>query len=278
MKEIDTPYPLTEVQIRSYRDHGFVRLKGVLSPETIAAYAPAITKRVIELNTLHLPMEQRTTYQKAFLQVMNIWTKDTVVKEFVFGQRLARIAAELMGTRGTRLYHDQALYKDAGGGITPWHADQYYWPFASTRTTTAWVPLQAVPLEMGPMAFAAGSHVLDLGRDLEIGDLSQAKIETELARHDLGLVEEPFDLGEVSFHAGWTFHRAGRNTTERPREVMTVIYMDQDMRLAAPQNRYQRSDSEGWCPGAKVGEVVDTPLNPVLWTQGDDVDRTRSRA
>src|SRR5688500_5014197 len=117
MKELGAPYRLSEERIRFYRENGFVRLKGVFSAETIAAYGPRITQKVKDLNTLDLPMEQRTTYQKAFLQVMNIWTKDALVKEFVFGRRLARIAAELMGTRGTRLYHDQALYKEASGGF-----------------------------------------------------------------------------------------------------------------------------------------------------------------
>lgn len=269
MKEIDAPYPLDDADIRFYRTNGFVRLKRVFSPETIAAYAPTITRRVIELNTLHLPMAERSTYQKAFLQIMNIWTKDELVKEFVFGRRLARLAAELMGTRGVRLYHDQALYKEAGGGITPWHADQYYWPFASTHAITAWVPLQAVPREMGPLAFAAGSHEIDLGRDLEIGDVSEAKVEEALKRHRLRVVDEPFELGDVSFHSGWTFHRAGENRTDRPREVMTVIYMDQDMRLAAPRNHYQQSDAEGWCPGVQVGELIDSPLNPVLWSRDE---------
>ena len=52
---------------------------------------------------------------------------------------------------------------------------------------------------------------------------------------------------------------------------MTVIYMDEDMRLAEPRNEYQQADWEGWCPGAKVGEVIDSPLNPVLWTrEGSD--------
>ena len=122
--ELDAPYALSPEKIRHYRENGFVTLKNVFSAETLAAYAPEITRKVHELNTLHLPMEQRTTYQKAFLQVMNIWTQSDVVKEFVFSRRLARLAAELMGTTGVRLYHDQALYKEAGGGITPWHADQ----------------------------------------------------------------------------------------------------------------------------------------------------------
>jgi hypothetical protein len=80
----------------------------------------------------------------------------------------------------------------------------------------------------------------------------------------------------VSFHAGWTFHRAGANSSTRPREVMTVIYMDQDMRLAAPLNEYQQSDSDGWCPGAKIGELIDGPLNPVLWSRGEGSEKRES--
>ncbi|GGG68673.1 hypothetical protein [Edaphobacter dinghuensis] len=32
---------------------------------------------------------------------------------------------------------------------------------------------------------------------------------------------------------GWTFHHPGANTTYRLREVITMIYMDEDMWLAA---------------------------------------------
>ena len=63
----------------------------------------------------------------------------------------------LLEVAGVRLYHDQALFKEAGGGHTPWHADQFYWPLATDRTVTAWVPLVDVPMEMGPLAFATGS-------------------------------------------------------------------------------------------------------------------------
>jgi ectoine hydroxylase-related dioxygenase (phytanoyl-CoA dioxygenase family) len=264
--DVDSPYDLSPDAIRFYRENGFVTLKNVFNAGTLAHYGREITRRVHELNTLHLPMEERTTYQKAFLQVMNIWTKSEVVKEFVFGKRLARVAAELMGTTGVRLYHDQALYKEGKGGFTPWHADQYYWPLASNHSITAWVPLQATPMEMGPLAFSPRSHRLDLGRDLAISDQSQSVIEKKLLAANLGQHEEPFDLGEVSFHSGWTFHRAGRNLTDRPREVMTVIYMDEEMRLAAPRNDNQQADWDAWCPGAKVGEVVRSPINPVLWS------------
>jgi hypothetical protein len=50
-------------------------------------------------------------------------------------------------------------------------------------------------------------------------------------------VIEPFDVGEISFHSGWVFHRAGVNQSALTRKVMTVIYMDKDMRLKQPENK-----------------------------------------
>ena len=78
-------------------------------------------------------------------------------------------------------------------------------------------------------------------------------------------VIEPFEIGEVSFHRGWLFHRAGANNTDKMRGVMTMIYMDKDMVLKQPENKNQIVDWETWCPGAEVGKQIDTPINPVLY-------------
>ena len=47
---------------------------------------------------------------------------------------------------------------------------------------------------------------------------------------------------------------------------MTVIYIDEDMRLVEPKTKAHQADHATWMPGAQVGEVIDTPLNPVLWS------------
>lgn len=258
-------YPLSPQQVADFRRDGFIKLKGVFNAEELAYYGAEITRLTIALNTQTLPLEQRSTYDRAFLQVMNLWEHGERVREFVFGRRLAEIAATLLEVSGVRLYHDQSLYKEPRGGITPAHADQYYWPVSSDRTITAWVPLQAVPREMGPLAFYAGSQGVEFGRDLIISDESERAITANMQAHGFRVVDEPFDLGEVSFHLGWTFHRAGPNSSSNPRSVMTVIYMDRDMRLAAPTNAHQMNDWHKWCPGAAVGEVIDTPKNPVLF-------------
>jgi ectoine hydroxylase-related dioxygenase (phytanoyl-CoA dioxygenase family) len=129
---------------------------------------------------------------------------------------------------------------------------------------TAWVPLQPVPAEMGPIGFYAGSHKLEFGRDLAISDKSEARISAEMEREGFALVDDSFELGEVSFHSGWTFHRAGLNMSDRPRSVVTIIYIDRDMRLAEPSSG-QQADRDAFCPGVEVGEVIDSPKNPVVW-------------
>jgi ectoine hydroxylase-related dioxygenase (phytanoyl-CoA dioxygenase family) len=265
LKALAEPFVLTNDQIEFYQQNRFIKLKQVFDEETITFFNETISKRVDLMNNENTPLEQRSTYGKAFLQLFNLWQEDELVKEFVFSKRLAKIAADLMQTNGVRIYHDQALFKEGGGGITPWHADQYYWPLETDKTVTAWIPLQSTPLELGPLEFSAGSHQIVEGRNLEIGDESETMIQKKLKVTNFKHVIEAFDLGEISFHSGWVFHRAGANTTNNMRRVMTVIYMDKDMLLKKPDNKNQINDWNTWCPGAVIGEVINTPLNPILF-------------
>ncbi|WP_339666051.1 phytanoyl-CoA dioxygenase family protein [Maribacter arcticus] len=262
---IDEPYTLTKDQIDFYSTYRYIKLKDVFDVETLSYYNELISKKVIEINADSKPLEKRDTYGKAFVQLFNLWKEDEAIKTLIFSKRLAQIATDLMQVKGVRLYHDQALFKEAGGGITPWHADQYYWPLQTDKTVTAWIPLQETPLNMGPLEFSAGSHEIIDGRDLSISDESEKAIQKRLRVTDFKHIIEPFDVGEVSFHSGWVFHRAGANTTQEMRKVMTVIYMDKDMKLKKPSNDGQQNDWDTWCPGVQIGETINSPLNPVLY-------------
>lgn len=265
LKFLDEPYTLTAEQVSFYQKNRYIKLKHVLNEETLDFFNNAITFRVNQMKTIDTPLEQRSTYGKAFLQLFNLWCEDEVVKKLIFSKRLGKIASDLMQTDGVRIYHDQALFKEGGGGITPWHADQYYWPLETDKTVTAWMPLQATPLELGPLEFSAASHQIVEGRELEIGDESEAVIQQKLRVTDFKHVIEPFDAGEISFHSGWVFHRAGANVTNQMRKVMTIIFMDKDMKLKAPENKNQINDWNTWCPGATIGEVINSPINPIIY-------------
>ena len=262
---LDQAYSVTPEQVSFFAQNGFIKIKNIFEASVIDYMNIVISKEVDRLNNQQVPLEERDTYGKAFLQIMNLWTHTTVVKDIVFSKRIAQIATGLMQTNGVRLYHDQALFKEPKGGHTPWHADQYYWPLATENTVTAWIPLQATPLNYGPLEFSAGSNKLTAGRDKQISDESQAFLESELKNQNFEHVIEPFDVGEISFHRGWLYHRAGPNVSGNMRKVMTMIYMDKDTVLKEPENHNQLADWEVWCPGATVGATIDTPLNPVLY-------------
>jgi len=265
LSSLNEPFLLSKEHLNYYEKNGFVKLKDVLPSRVVAYFNSVITAKVEELSEATEPLKNRDTYGKAFLQLFNLWEKDNRIKELIFSPRIAKIAADLMKIDGVRLYHDQALFKEVGGGITPWHADQYYWPLASDKTVTAWIPLQATPLGMGPLEFSSGSQHIIKGRELSISDESENKIKSNLRINNLPHHIEAFDIGEVSFHSGWVFHRAGANDTDTVRKVMTVIYMDKEMKLKEPENDGQMNDWKTWCPGAKIGAIINSPLNPVLY-------------
>jgi len=122
---------------------------------------------------------------------------------------------------------------------------------------------------MGPIEFAAQSHLNDLGRAVGIGTESDRVVGAAVSDGGYRVARGGFDVGEVSFHAGWTFHRASENTSVSDvRKVFTVIYMDKDMKMTEPINDNQRADACRYLKTVEVGGVCKGPLNPVIWEQG----------
>jgi len=171
--DLSADYALTQQQIDQYQANGHVLCRGLASPDEIAFYRKAILDGVEKLNTERRKMEDRDTYGKAFLQIFNLWRQNEVLRKFVLAQRFAHVAANLMGVDRVRLYHDQALFKEPGGGHTPWHQDQFYWPLDTTNTITMWMPLIDINSDMGIMKFASGTHRLGSITSKEISDSSE---------------------------------------------------------------------------------------------------------
>ena len=210
-------------------------------------------------------LEERDTYGKAFLQVMNLWRKDEAVKSFVFEKRFAQLAADLLGVEKVRLYHDQALFKEPGGGHTPWHQDKYYWPLDTDKMITMWMPLVDIDETMGLVTFASGSHIDGAVENVEISDKSEETYQRYIADRGFELSHaDAMTAGDATFHLGWTIHRAGANRSDRMRAAMTIIYFADGARITEPNSVHQQADLETWLPGQSPGEVAGSPLNPIL--------------
>ena len=219
----------------------------------------------------HRPLAERDTYGRAFLQLFNLWRQNEAARAFVHARRFAKVAAELLGVPAVRLYHDQGLFKEPGGGPTPWHQDQFYWPLDTDRTITLWMPLVPIDPAMGTMSFASGSHRAGPLGEWPIGDESDAAYAALVAEHGWPVQEDgAFAPGDASFHAGWTLHRAGPNTTSRMREAMTVIYYADGTRVTPLDHPNRRFDRDTWLRGCAPGALAAGPWNPVLWARDGD--------
>ena len=260
----------------AFRRDGHVCVRGLFDAAEIAVHRDSIVETAQATRHETRDLAERDTYGQAFLQCTNLWAVDERVRRFVFAARTARVAAELLGADSVHLYHDQALIKEAGGGHTPWHQDQFFWPFPAGApcTVTAWIPLHDVDPHVGALTFASGSHI---GGDLG-GEAISDESEISLAR----LIDErgwattthdPMVVGDATFHAGWTLHRAGPNPTGDDREVMTVIYVAGGTPVTEPASPFQAFDLAMWLPGLAPGDVIGAtpppaegpPMNPRLW-------------
>ena len=262
---LDATYPLCDEQVAQYQRDGHILLENVLNPAFIPPYQAAIEQTVAERNKETRALKDRDTYGKAFLQTTNLWEHSGVVKAFVTAQRFASIAARLMGVEAVRLYHDQALFKEAGGGITPWHQDQHYWPLGTNNTITMWMTLADIDADMGTLRFASGSHAEGYLGDIPISDDSETQLRAFVERKGFKLQQaDVMNAGAATFHSGWTLHSAPPNFSDRMRPAMTVIYFADGTRVSELDNKHRVSDRDHWLPGTEPGDLAATPMNPLL--------------
>jgi ectoine hydroxylase-related dioxygenase (phytanoyl-CoA dioxygenase family) len=265
LSSLDNSVSLSTQQIETFRRDGHTLVKNVLSPQEASSYRDVINEAAYRYNTEKRKLEERDTYGKAFLQIMNLWEVDADVKTFTLAKRFAKIAADLLGVENVRIYHDQALYKEAGGGFTPWHQDQYYWPLSTTNTVTMWMPLIDITEEMGMLTFASGSHRSGFVENIAISDESEALLQKFVEEQGYPISRpKTMQAGDATWHYGWTLHSAPGNHSAQTREVMTIIYFADGATVTEPKNQHQEADRQRWLQGLAPGSKAASALNPLV--------------
>lgn len=265
LPDLNAPHALPPGKHEEFVEKGHTVVRNLATPEEAKAYLPHIGE-ALERNK-----KEDSPYAKAFIQVGNLWELSEKVRRFTYSRRFARVAAELMGVDGVRVYADQGLFKEAGGGATAWHQDQYYWPIDTKKTITMWMPLTKCPIEMGTLVFASGLYQKGPLAQLEISDAAADYFGDLGRREEWDLQTYELDIGDATFHAGWTPHKAPGNITDRMRPVMTIIFMAHDARLIEPMNEHQPADLARWFPGRKPGDLAASRLNPILWHKDESL-------
>ncbi len=257
------PYALTGEDVAFFRENGFVKLKSVLGPSLVARLREEI-RSVLE-RAFALALDDRASGR--FLSAEMAWLEARALRMFVLSPRIAGIAAKLIGAPAVRLYHDNLLSKEPGGGRTPWHYDDHHFPLATDQVATAWIPAQPIPREMGPLAFAGPIDVWRLVKDVPF-DRTNTSYDRRVAEifreRDVAVEDGPFEVGEVSFHHNLSFHTAAANRTRKSRVVLANTYFADGARLVDRPTMVS-GDWRKFLPDVEPGGVAASPLNPICW-------------
>lgn len=263
-QELDSPFQLSAVHIESFQTNSFIKLKDVLSPGLLT-----LLRR--ELTTLLDAAGDQMGSRFGSLEMM--WPDNEIMRALVFSKRLARMAAELLGVEKIRLYHDNALSKQPGCGRTPWHYDGHHFPIATKDVCTVWIPLQAIPMNMGPLGFAAGMDLIEMVADIPFNKFDtsyDARIIERFRQRNVRIDSSSFDLGEISFHHNFNFHTAGGNLTTTPRMVLATTYFADGAKVIDAPHMVN-GDWQRFMPGIHPGDVIDTEFNPILYSSNSEV-------
>ena len=251
---------LDDRTIDDFRRDGFVAARGLAAD--VASFAGVVDAAVRKRKRYDgRSLAEKSLYEQSFLQCQYLWEDFPEIRPLTFHDCITGAAAELLGVPRLRLWHDQALFKEAGGRETDPHQDHAYWPIAETDTITAWIPLEEVTLESGAMGYVPGSH--------KIGSLEFADIFRDPGNESI--LDKPFvkahppvfvaaKPGDVLFHHGLTIHLAKPNVSARDRRVYTAIYFRDGAHRASaiPHPSVDRA-------GIAVEGVIDSAVTPVAW-------------
>ena len=257
---------VSDDQLEQYKRDGFILIPDLLTPEEVERFGTAVTDGVKWRTKDHdIPMEERSNYQKSFLQCMNLWEDRADVAPLTFHPRIAQVAAELMEVDACRVWHDQALYKEAHGRHTDAHQDHPYWPIKEINSVTAWIPFVQSTIENGAMGYLPGSHAIGLRKFVNIFFGEPEKILDEPEFKEIEPVFLSVKPGSVAFHHGLTVHLAGANTTDVDRAVHTIIFFPDGSTRGYPFPHF--SVDRG---GIEVGQKIDSDATPIAYPRPAD--------
>jgi phytanoyl-CoA hydroxylase len=265
---------LTESQIGFYRENGYVIIEDFLSPAELETWRTAVTEALVQRNGQKMPgkdikigeddgiNKDADYYNNVFDQLLNLWQTNDKVKALMLDERIGKMAADLSGADGIRIWHDQALIKKPWANPTSWHLDTPFWSCSDRRARCIWVALDDATLENGCLFFIPGSHKQTTFENPGIGKNMGAIFNFYPQFKGAKSVAAPMKAGSCSFHCGLIIHGAHANMTPGFRRAMTCAYMPDGNTFNGEPNILPDSYLET----IKVGDPLnDDAQNPLIY-------------
>ncbi len=255
-------------RVDAFARDGFVVVDDVFSPEELSSFGQAVDAAVEgRAGADTRKIEEKSLYEQSFVQCINLWEDSLEVRQLTFDARIGEMAAQLLGADAVRIWHDQALYKEAGGRETDAHQDRPFWPIAPPDQVTAWIPFEGSRLGQGAMAYLPGSHRVGLERFVDISHLLQEPYDI-LSDPAVEAIEPAWieaKPGSVVFHHSLTVHFAEPNASDRTRRVYCVIYFADGCTRRSPIPHLVPDRQ-----GIAVDQPIAGEVSPIAWPRDTD--------
>jgi len=265
-------------QIQSYRENGFLTIEGFLDPIELEQWRhdtdEAVAQRLAKAGMPSVNFVDSLTnenwgddyYKQVFVQCIRLADSHEGMRELLFDPRLGKMAAELAGVEGIRIYHDTALIKGPHGNPTAWHVDNplenSYYSFTNREALSIWIALDDATLGNGCLWYIPGTHKLATVGTAGIGSSMSDLFKVYPQWAEMETVSIPVPAGSAVFHNVLTAHGAGANMTNKQRRAMTCQYMPDGSTF----NGQQGALPKDYVDSLKIGDVLNNDVwNKLIW-------------
>ncbi|MCY3766858.1 MAG: phytanoyl-CoA dioxygenase family protein [Gemmatimonadetes bacterium] len=223
---------LSQAQIESYQEQGFLVVEGLLSDEDVEAIrsdAVKLCRGEYKSENLHpVPnAESDTAALSRYLCIHQPHHISPVMREYLAHPAVSRALARLVAP-DVKCMQSMLFIKPPRFPGQAWHQDEVYIPTRDRSLTGAWYALDDVTVENGCMWVLPGSH---RNGYLYPQRLHGRPEEFDSARESYGFddrkeIPVACPAGAVVFFNGYLLHRSRKNRSDRFRRVLVNHYMN----------------------------------------------------
>lgn len=201
-------------------------------------------------------------------QICNGWRADDAIAAQVLSERTGRLAAQLMGYRGTRMLQDNCLWKPPGAKSLGMHQDGSFAGYlVPAEMITCWVALDDTQAQGGTIEYVRGSHHWPKAPPAR-GEFHAPEDWLAPMRAAAPAGAEPervpvvVKAGGATFHHSLMFHGSGPNEATRERRALVS-------HLIPVQTRFHpRNTDQIYSRYRRRGDLsLDESFFPVVWDE-----------
>ena len=265
---------ITEAEVAHYREHGWVKLPRLITPE-LAARLLARAKAIMGEDGCSGETRADTDAPtNPWQDHHNVCEEDAEFAAVGLGPAMGANAQRLMRRDIGVLMWTNLLAVKIGsrqGAPVPaspptdWHQDgPGSLPMDRAGRITFWIALDHIEPEMGLPRWIDRSHMLGaLGNMVKDGKLRCELLDVYPELRDMPVTQPvAFEPGDATSHAMYTVHEAPANAADRPRWTLILNYVPSDTIYTGVQTGSQASLKKIAKAGLVAGEPFGGPLYP----------------